>query len=116
MATGSTPTVASPHRSPDAYSPRKRWINRRSRFEGLLTGAPSAANIALRSSATFAANTASSRRIAYAVLLIEPPSIDAGEITDKGYINQRAVLANRAALVERLYADPLAAEVVLPRA
>ena len=33
-----------------------------------------------------------------------PPSIDAGEITDKGYINQRAVLENRAALVERLYA------------
>ena len=34
----------------------------------------------------------------------QPPTIDAGEITDKGYINQRAVLENRAALVERLYA------------
>ena len=33
-----------------------------------------------------------------------PPSIDANEITDKGYINQRAVLAHRAAAVERLYA------------
>jgi len=33
-----------------------------------------------------------------------PPSIDAGEITDKGYINQRAVLENRAALVEQLHA------------
>jgi feruloyl-CoA synthase len=40
-----------------------------------------------------------------AVLLIEPPSIDAGEITDKGYINQRAVLARRASWVERLFAD-----------
>ena len=34
----------------------------------------------------------------------EPPSIDAGEITDKGYLNQRAVLARRKALVETLYA------------
>ncbi|HEY5896443.1 MAG TPA: feruloyl-CoA synthase, partial [Burkholderiales bacterium] len=34
----------------------------------------------------------------------EPPSIDANEITDKGYMNQRAVLERRAALVEKLYA------------
>jgi feruloyl-CoA synthase len=51
------------------------------------------------------ANPASSRRVTRALLLVEPPSIDAGEITDKGYINQRAVLECRAALVERLYAD-----------
>jgi feruloyl-CoA synthase len=50
-----------------------------------------------------AANPASSRRIRRALLLAEPPSIDAGEITDKGYINQRAVLERRAARVERLY-------------
>jgi feruloyl-CoA synthase len=37
----------------------------------------------------------------------EPPSIDANEITDKGYMNQRAVLERRKALVEKLYgADP----------
>ena len=48
----------------------------------------------------------SSMRIARCLVLTEPPSIDAGEITDKGYLNQRAVLAKRAALVERLYADP----------
>jgi feruloyl-CoA synthase len=37
----------------------------------------------------------------------EPPSIDANEITDKGYMNQRAVLERRAGLVEKLYsADP----------
>ena len=41
-----------------------------------------------------------------AILLKEPPSIDAGEITDKGYINQRAVLERRAAIVERLYRNP----------
>ncbi|HUJ88035.1 MAG TPA: feruloyl-CoA synthase [Burkholderiales bacterium] len=35
----------------------------------------------------------------------EPPSIDANEITDKGYMNQRAVLERRAALVEKLYGD-----------
>ena len=38
------------------------------------------------------------------LVLSEPPSIDANEITDKGYVNQRAVLEQRAALVERLYA------------
>ena len=39
----------------------------------------------------------SSTRIARALVLAEPPSIDAGEITDKGYLNQRAVLDRRAA-------------------
>ncbi len=41
------------------------------------------------------------------LLMDEPPSIDAGEITDKGYINQRAVLTLRAALVEKLYSGSL---------
>jgi feruloyl-CoA synthase len=40
-----------------------------------------------------------------ALLMAEPPSIDAGEITDKGYINQGAVLAQRDPLVQALYAD-----------
>jgi len=48
----------------------------------------------------------SSTYAARAVLLQEPASIDAGEITDKGYINQRAVLARRASVVEALYAEP----------
>ena len=39
------------------------------------------------------------------LVLDEPPSIDANEITDKGYINQRAVLERRAAVVDRLYSD-----------
>jgi feruloyl-CoA synthase len=38
------------------------------------------------------------------LVMTEPPSIDANEITDKGYLNQRAVLERRAALVEALYA------------
>jgi feruloyl-CoA synthase len=41
------------------------------------------------------------------LVLAEPPSADAGEITDKGYINQRAVLDRRAAEVELLHAQPL---------
>lgn len=49
------------------------------------------------------ANPASSTRIARCMLLEEPPNIDAGEITDKGYLNQRAVLGLRAAKVDALY-------------
>jgi feruloyl-CoA synthase len=59
------------------------------------------------------ANPGTSMRIARVLFTTEPPSIDANEITDKGYINQRAVLTRRALLVERLYADPPDAEVVV---
>jgi feruloyl-CoA synthase len=52
-------------------------------------------------------------RIARCLILTEPPSIDANEITDKGYRNQRAVLARRASLVERLHAEPAAADVIV---
>ena len=38
------------------------------------------------------------------LVMAEPPQIDGNEITDKGYINQRAVLERRAALVEQLHA------------
>ena len=55
----------------------------------------------------------SSTYAARALLMAEPPSIDANEITDKGYINQRAVLARRAALVEVLHADRPGTEVIL---
>nr|WP_315229046.1 feruloyl-CoA synthase [uncultured Albidiferax sp.] len=50
-----------------------------------------------------AASTGSATRVARAHLLVEPPSLDKGEITDKGSINQRAVLKHRAALVEALH-------------
>jgi feruloyl-CoA synthase len=46
------------------------------------------------------------------LVMTEPPQIDAGEITDKGYINQRAVLERRAALVEKLYASPASPDVI----
>jgi feruloyl-CoA synthase len=54
-----------------------------------------------------------SRRIARAVLLAEPPSLDRGEMTDKGSINQLAVLAQRAGLVEDLYANPPPPHVII---
>jgi feruloyl-CoA synthase len=47
--------------------------------------------------------TGSANRIAKLCLLAEPPTIDRGEITDKGSINQRAVLAHRAATVQALH-------------
>jgi len=55
----------------------------------------------------------SSMRIARAMLMTEPASIDGNELTDKGYINQRAGLERRAALVERLYADHPGEDVVV---
>jgi feruloyl-CoA synthase len=51
-----------------------------------------------------AGGTGSASRVARALVLVDPPSIDRGEITDKGSINQRAVLTHRDALVEHLYA------------
>ncbi|HSL78713.1 MAG TPA: AMP-binding protein, partial [Pseudolabrys sp.] len=60
-----------------------------------------------------AKETGSSAQIRRVLLMVEPPSIDANEITDKGYINQRAVLERRAGLVDKLYADPPAGEVIV---
>ncbi|MFZ5669499.1 MAG: AMP-binding protein [Pseudomonadota bacterium] len=48
----------------------------------------------------------SSRRVGRFMIMTEPPSIDAGEITDKGYVNQRATLERREALVKSIYANP----------
>ncbi len=66
----------------------------RARFQGMLDR--------MAESATGSAN-----RIARMCLLAEPPTIDRSEITDKGSINQRAVLAHRAAIVEALHAETL---------
>ena len=52
-------------------------------------------------------STGSANRIARLCLLADPPTIDRGEITDKGSINQRAVLAHRADTVDKLHADEL---------
>ncbi len=57
--------------------------------------------------ATFNAGAGgSSRRVGRFIIMTEPPSIDAGEITDKGYVNQRATLERRHLLVDSLYSNP----------
>jgi feruloyl-CoA synthase len=64
----------------------------------------------------WAESTGSANRVGRLHVLAEPPAIDAGEVTDKGSINQRAVLSHRASLVEALYqgaeSDPF---LILPR-
>jgi feruloyl-CoA synthase len=55
--------------------------------------------------ARLAQSAGSSTYPARLLVMTEPPSIDANEITDKGYMNQRAVLERRAALVEKLYSE-----------
>jgi feruloyl-CoA synthase len=52
-----------------------------------------------------ASDGGSSAQVRRVLVMTEPPSIDANEITDKGYMNQRAVLERRASLVEKLYSD-----------
>jgi len=74
------------------------------------------AEFARRLDSFFAAATGTSNRITRIILLDEPPSLDIGEMTDKGSINQRAVLANRAKLVEALYAEPPLSHVIVAAA
>jgi feruloyl-CoA synthase len=57
--------------------------------------------------------TGSATRIDRAILLVEPLSLDLQEVTDKGSINQRAVLAHRGSLVDELYADTPGAHVII---
>ncbi|MBZ6378360.1 MULTISPECIES: AMP-binding protein [Pacificimonas] len=54
----------------------------------------------------------SSRRIGRFTVLTEPPSLDTGELTDKGYVNQRQALSRRAETVDRLYASTPEDDVV----
>jgi feruloyl-CoA synthase len=59
-----------------------------------------------------ALSTGASTLIRRAIVTAEPPSLDTGEATDKGSINQRVVLRHRAALVEDLYAEPAPGHVI----
>ena len=56
---------------------------------------------------------ASPTRVERVMLLAEPPNMDANEITDKGYVNQRATLSRRAHLVEALFADDPGEDVIV---
>ena len=58
--------------------------------------------------------TGSSTRVKRVILMAEPPSVDGHEITDKGYVNQRATMDRRKALVDKLFAavpDPEVIEI-----
>jgi len=66
---------------------------------------PIAMGIAERLGAHAAQATGSATRVMRALLMTEEPSLDRGEITDKGSINQRAVLRHRGDLVAALYSD-----------
>ena len=70
-----------------------------------------ATELRARITAFNAARPGTSTCVTRALVLEEPASIDAGEITDKGYINQRAVLERRAQLVQRLH-DAVTADVI----
>lgn len=63
--------------------------------------------------ALHAASSGSSTYADRAVLLTTPPSVDDGEITDKGYINQAAVVNTRSSLVEAMYESQPGPEVIL---
>ena len=65
----------------------------------------------LRARLASAPAATATQRIERLMLMAEPPSIDANEIADKGYVNQSATRARRAALVEEVYGDPPPAHV-----
>jgi len=68
-----------------------------------------------RLDAMAAQSTGSSTLVARAIVLDSPPSLDRNEVTDKGSINQRAVLAARAGLADDLYAEPPPAHVLIAK-
>ena len=84
--------------------------------DGELVVSEELAGILSRALASHNAGAGSASRIERLAVLARPPDLDAGEITDKGYINQRRVLDRRAALIELLYADPPAPGVITPSA
>jgi feruloyl-CoA synthase len=71
-----------------------------------------AAQLAAAVAAYNAAHPATSERIARALVVPEPLSLDDGETTDKGYTNQRRVLERRAAAVDALFAEPPGPDVL----
>jgi feruloyl-CoA synthase len=60
-----------------------------------------------------AVNSGASTRLRRVLLLGDAPSIDANEITDKGYVNQRAALQHRQLDVERLFGTEWHADMVV---
>lgn len=80
---------------------------------GAVTSHAARADLAARLSALAETATGSSNRIARAILMAEPPSVKDAEITAKGSLNIKAILASRAGLLARLYDDADPAVVTL---
>jgi feruloyl-CoA synthase len=78
----------------------------------IITAPPVRAKFADLLTKLAALSPGSSTRVSRAMLMAEPPSLDKGEVTDKGSFNQRAVLRNRATMVDELYAVPLSSRVI----
>jgi feruloyl-CoA synthase len=76
-------------------------------LEAVAASAPVKAHLQTALNALGKTSTGSASRVTRMHVLTTPPSIDKGEVTDKGSINQRAVLTHRADLVEALYANTL---------
>jgi feruloyl-CoA synthase len=93
------------------YVAAMAWVNQAE--AGDLAGAELREHLA-RALAGVNAGAGSAARIERLLLLESPPSLDAGEITDKGYLNQRRCLECRAAEVARLYAEPPGPDVITP--
>jgi feruloyl-CoA synthase len=96
------------------------WVNQaeaRKRFGGddeIALDDPRLRAHLARGLATLNEGAGSALRVERLLLLSEPPSLDAGEITDKGYLNQLVCLERRAADVARLYADVPDAAIITP--
>jgi feruloyl-CoA synthase len=71
-----------------------------------------AAHLSAKLAALAATDKGSATHVARLLLLAEPPSLDAGEITDKGSLNQRSILGRRATEVEEAHRNPPPPHVV----
>jgi feruloyl-CoA synthase len=97
----------------EAYASALAWVND-DEAQRVCGGDPDRLRAHLAGALTrMNAEVGSASRVVRLLLLEEPPNMDAGEITDKGYVNQRAVLERRPELVRRLYAEPPDSEVIV---
>ena len=85
----------------------RKFLGEEPRPDGDLVVHPALHNLLARALAEHNDAVGSSARIERLLVMAHPADLDAGEITDKGYVNQRKVLARRAALAEMLYTDPV---------
>jgi feruloyl-CoA synthase len=90
----------------------RRLLGRDPTVDGDLVRDPELAAHLAAALAAHARETGSAGHVERLVVLGRPADLDAGEITDKGYVNQRRVLRNRAGLVDLVYADPVDPAVV----